>query len=571
LGLFRACLKDTQQVLDKDDTNGKAILLQVEANIGLGKQSVAKDIANDWISKNIVQDVDIFQRINEIIHESNGLPKDAQKLTQQVRDNNTTVRATLNGDTKQTKRVSSHLDADIDISSRQTAFTLAGESANISLNTKSSGQSTEQLQKVIFENDSIDYTKTPVNKLISIGYYKVNTGMLKDSIDHFTRMIEAHPTVVQAYLGRGTAYALQRQLDDAILDFSKSISIEPTNNDAWKRRGQARAARGYVEDALKDMTEATRLAPDDAEGFHQRGALFYNLKAFSRAIQDFTRASECDPTDIASLSFLGLCLNSNGRCLEAAKVFEKVTKIDSNHREAWCNMAQAYRDWGDIDNAEKCFKVAIEEITGGKPYDNAYYLRSLLRYCSGNLKGALKDATRGCERLPKDKNMIHMKALSLHALGQFHDAVQAYNLLVQLAPTFYGYHQREIAIHVHSLLDTPLSRINFDNEFDRPFKEAWSKRLDPAILKKKTNYKDKQFNSEITDVNTHPSLSDDEMAILRYSAPFGARLQLKTPGFLPNKRQHRMCGLAVLEMAQVSKSHNAQLIIIVRTELLGRA
>ncbi len=350
-------------------------------------------------------------------------------------------------------------------------------------------------------------------------------------------------------MGRGTAYALGKDLDNAILDFTSAINLDSKNHDPWKRRGQTRAARGYLAEALQDMNEAINLAPNEAEAYLQRGTLYYNLKSYNKAIYDFTRASECDPSDKTSLNYLGLCLTSNGRCPEAVKCFKRVIQIDPTFKEAWSNMAQAYKDWGDIKRCEECFKHALDQ-TDGSDYVNAYYLRSLARYCSGNITGAIQDATKGCTIMPNEKNMLHMKALSLHAIGLFHESIRVYDTLVKIAPTFFGYHQREIAIHVHSLLDTPLSRINMDNEFTKSFKEAWAKRLDPAVLKR-SNYKPQIFNESISDVLPNPVLSEEELLIIKYSAPFGARIQLKTPGFLPNKRQHGMCGFAVLEMAQV--------------------
>ena len=39
------------------------------------------------------------------------------------------------------------------------------------------------------------------------------------------------------------------------------------------------------------------------------------------------------------------------------------------------------------------------------------------------------------------------------------------------------------------------------------------------------------------------------------SRRFGKLIQLRTPGFLSNLRQHRMCGLAIIHMAQQAAAH----------------
>jgi hypothetical protein len=38
------------------------------------------------------------------------------------------------------------------------------------------------------------------------------------------------------------------------------------------------------------------------------------------------------------------------------------------------------------------------------------------------------------------------------------------------------------------------------------------------------------------------------------SRRFGQLIQLRTPGFLSNLRQHRMCGLAIIHMAQQARA-----------------
>ncbi len=42
--------------------------------------------------------------------------------------------------------------------------------------------------------------------------------------------------------------------------------------------------------------------------------------------------------------------------------------------------------------------------------------------------------------------------------------------------------------------------------------------------------------------------------ILQFSDEWGTKIQLNSPGYLANKRQHRFCGLAILELAQALHS-----------------
>jgi tetratricopeptide (TPR) repeat protein len=73
-----------------------------------------------------------------------------------------------------------------------------------------------------------------VDKIIAMGYLKVNSGKLEEGIKIFTDLLKNFPETVAAYLGRGTAFALGGALDNAIDDFSAAIKINPKCLDAYK-------------------------------------------------------------------------------------------------------------------------------------------------------------------------------------------------------------------------------------------------------------------------------------------------------------------------------------------------
>lgn len=51
------------------------------------------------------------------------------------------------------------------------------------------------------------------------------------------------------------------------------------------------------------------------------------------------------------------------------------------------------------------------------------------------------------------------------------------------------------------------------------------------------------------------ALPDVVESVLRAASPIGPGIQLRCPGFLSNTRQHRMFGLASLELAQLVRQH----------------
>ncbi|KAL5993850.1 hypothetical protein ACLOJK_038207 [Asimina triloba] len=105
-------------------------------------------------------------------------------------------------------------------------------------------------------NQKVSVTGIPKTKSISLDFRLsrgiaqqpktalVNEGRYDQAISIFDQILRENPTSPEALIGRGTAYAFQRELDAAITDFTKAIESNPLAGEAWKRRGQARAALG---------------------------------------------------------------------------------------------------------------------------------------------------------------------------------------------------------------------------------------------------------------------------------------------------------------------------------------
>ena len=391
----------------------------------------------------------------------------------------------------------------------------------------------------------------PVDQQIALGYMQVNTGKYKQGLAIFNKLLEQQPKLVAAFLGRGTAQALQGNLAAAAKDFSAAIDADKTCADAWKRRGQTRAALGFDAEAIKDLTKASEISPDH-ECFHQRGIVYHKMHDYRRGLADFRKALDMMPNNHVTWNFVGLCENSLGKTREAIIAYERATKLDPNFKEAWANLAQAYRDSGDRTNAELYFERAF---TVDRNYTHGFHLRGLLYYGCGEIRLALNDFKRGWELDNTDRNCGLMRAVCLHSLGLLSQAVAAYTQILQQDPGHQCFYQRELCLYLHKTLDKDTAGYNTDIDLDPYFKEAYCKRH-PTNHPRICNYSAQAgLSSSIPDVVLSDNVQYDAMKqIVELSRKFGPLIQLNTPGFLSNLRQHRMCGLAILQMAQQARA-----------------
>jgi tetratricopeptide (TPR) repeat protein len=345
--------------------------------------------------------------------------------------------------------------------------------------------------------------------------------------------------------------ALQGNLAAAAKDFSAAIDVDPSVADAWKRRGQTRAALGFDNEAIKDLTKAIALQPDH-ESYHQRGIVYHKMHDYRKALADFRKALDLNATNHVTWNFVGLCENSLGRTREAVIAYERAIKIEPRFKEALANLAQAYRDFGDRVNSEKQFAKAMEV---DKSYVHAFHLRGLMFYGCGEIRLALADFTRGFEVDPNERNCHLMKAVCLHSLGMLSAAVAAYSSLLKADPQHQCFYLRELCLYLHKTLDKDQMLVNADVELDAYFKEAYCKRH-PTNHPRICNYiTQKPISSKIPDVVLSDATTNEAIKkLVDMSRRFGSLIQLKSPGFLENIRQHRMCGLAILQMAQQARA-----------------
>uniref|UniRef100_A0A0V0IXD6 Putative tetratricopeptide repeat protein 13-like n=1 Tax=Solanum chacoense TaxID=4108 RepID=A0A0V0IXD6_SOLCH len=414
---------------------------------------------------------------------------------------------------------------------------------------------------------------TRVNKTKSInvdfrlsrGIAQVNEGKYGNAVSIFDQILEQDPTYPEALIGRGTALAFQRELDAAISDFTKAIQSNPSAGEAWKRRGQARAALGESVEAITDLTKALEFEPDSADILHERGIVNFKFKDFKSAVEDLSTCVKFDKDNKSAYTYLGLALSSLGEYRKAEEAHKKAIQIERNFLEAWAHLAQFYQDLANSEKALECLHQILQ-IDGR--YAKAYHLRGLLLHGMGEHRNAIKDLSMGLAIDSANIECLYLRASCYHAIGLYKEAVKDYDAALDLeldsmekfVLQCLAFYQKEIALYTASKINSEFSWFDIDGDIDPLFKEYWCKRLHPKNVcekvyrqppLKESLKKAKQRKQEFT-------FTKQKTALLQAADSIGRNIQYHCPGFLHNRRQHRMAGLAAIEIAQkVSKAWRA--------------
>ncbi|KYR01134.1 tetratricopeptide-like helical domain-containing protein (TPR) [Tieghemostelium lacteum] len=424
-------------------------------------------------------------------------------------------------------------------------------SENESIMSLKKSSSFDELNQLL-EQLSTDSLAIEINK----GNMLVNSGNIVEAFGIFSDLIESHPLIPSAYLGRGTCNAFLGNLDDAIQDFNRSIELDNTCADAYKRRGQSKVAKQLEKEALEDFNQAVvfdKSPNKDYDILYQRGLLHFQMHNYERAERDFKRVVEMQPLHKLAWNRIGLCLNAKGRPIDALVAFQRSIDIDPLFEASYTNVGQCWKDIGNYQESLKSFSKAIEIAPG---YANALHLRGLLFFNSGKLELAIQDWSKCIEQDQKEGQMKpevkQLRAIALYTCGKFSKSLKDYQEILEWNSDHYSFYQRELAMFTRYHLDRSIKEFNIDQSVDCYLKTYQCQRFPPSSLMEESGYrvyKDELMDQKIEDIE-NDVVFNRESDILKVAVEFGSMLQYQCSGFLPNYRQKLQCGLAIIEMAQ---------------------
>ncbi|TIO74787.1 MAG: tetratricopeptide repeat protein [Mesorhizobium sp.] len=132
---------------------------------------------------------------------------------------------------------------------------------------------------------------------------------------------------VNAYFGRGLAYALKNDIDHAITDMTEVLALDPTYVPAFTNRAIAWESKGDFERAVADYTRAIALTPDDANLYADRARALNKKGEHDRAIVDCDKAIDIDPANEMAYGVRGVVWEDKGDAVRAQADYDKAESV----------------------------------------------------------------------------------------------------------------------------------------------------------------------------------------------------------------------------------------------------
>ncbi|KAK4749428.1 hypothetical protein SAY87_026877 [Trapa incisa] len=345
-------------------------------------------------------------------------------------------------------------------------------------------------------------------------------------------------------LSRGIAEVNEGRYGHAISIFDQAIQVNPSAVEAWKRRGQARAALVSSAEAISDLTKALDFEPNSVDILHERGIINFMFKDYDAAIEDLSSCVNLDKNNKSAHTYLGLALSSIGEYRRAKEALMKAVQLDQNFLEAWAHLTQFYH-----------------ELAKPARFAKVYHLYGLLLHGMGDHRRAIKELSTGLSIENTNIECLYLRGSCYHAIGDYVAAVSDYDAVLDLeldsvdkfVLQCLAFYQKEIALYTASKVN---SEFHWFGDVNPLFKEYWCKRLHPKNVCEKV-YRQPPLHDSMRNGKLKKQdfvLTKQKAALLLAADLIGRKIQYDCPGFLPNRPQHGMAGLAAIEIAQkVSK------------------
>lgn len=211
--------------------------------------------------------------------------------------------------------------------------------------------------------------------------------------------------------------------------------------------------RGEDGTHIEQLDAAIRQNPNDARLFLERGKVYFQHHNYDNAINDFGRALKLDKHTDEAHFWLGMALGRQGKIREGIEQLSVYIQRRPNESRAFTKRGVRYLWLGELDNAERDLRKAIElddtnaeahddlgvilarrgdtakamnhfktTITLDPTYQKGFHNLAMTYFLVNSFESALYTVDQGLRLDPENKNSLLLKSAILEALGRHEEA-----------------------------------------------------------------------------------------------------------------------------------------------------
>ena len=201
-----------------------------------------------------------------------------------------------------------------------------------------------------------DYKET-AEYWFGLGYYLLEAGLNKESIEAFKQAIRIKPDYANAHYNLGVVYGKSVMYKESIEAFKQAIRIKPDDAEAHLGLGVAYGELGMYKEAVEAFKQAIMIKPDYADAHYNLGTIYGKSGMYTKAIEAFKQAIMIKPDLAEAHMSLGLAYASLGMYKEAIEALKQTIRIKPDDADAHYLLGLAYFYIGNKGMALEEYKI----------------------------------------------------------------------------------------------------------------------------------------------------------------------------------------------------------------------
>ena len=234
------------------------------------------------------------------------------------------------------------------------------------------------------------------------------------------RVLQQNPDLAPPHWYRGMAYYYLGDYVAGLAEMEQAVALDPAYALAYADRGLIQAALGNIGQAVADWDRALALDPTLAKVFHYIAAQYYAGGDYDTALAAYTRALAIDP----------------------------------NRADSWQGRAETLRQLGEhqacINDADRALALAPELWP-------AFLTRGICLVGRGDVATASTDLALYLEVSPDNAEAWDYSGRAAYALGNYQEAIAAFDQAIGINPAPVTYYYRGIAYQASEQADAAIS------------------------------------------------------------------------------------------------------------------
>ncbi len=238
--------------------------------------------------------------------------------------------------------------------------------------------------------------------LTNVGNIYANNKQFDEAEKRYRRAIELRDNTLLAHHNLGLIFLIRGQLDSAEIKFKKGLSLDSLAPDGYLQLANVYQSEGRIDEAIQQLEKLQHIFPD----YRNSKEMLDQLRASSNSeLPPDVKLpgninAEKDMLDKRSYQYY-----QDKKYKEAIKDLERLIVMVPEQQSGYLNnIALCYEGLGDLDNAEKYLRRAIEE---DEKNINAYNGLAGIFLKKGNKEKAIEQYKNVLKIEPDDETALH--------------------------------------------------------------------------------------------------------------------------------------------------------------------